>query len=280
MWKKYRSISLSCIAAALASLVLARSGEAQLEFPVPRAEAEFRQLMGFVRGFGEANKGDIELFRRWVLPFAPLDLQVGKASNAEAAALRNMYLGIAGAAFGVDAAKLTASFHCGPECTAGRRRELEEKLPKIDELVSRFRKLQGIDVVSVWGIHEQYRVNDFFKIGTQMNFTSPSPTMEFVPSGSWKPVADLETYLAPLKVPADAVHEIHSELAALSLAAIVREADGSIRVVRIGISDNESGLHFPVSGSETLKLGDKLPDGRDIEVLEEVRKGVVFYETT
>jgi hypothetical protein len=186
--------------------------------------------MGFVNGFGGENKGDGELFRRWSLPFAPMVLQVGKGSHEETSSLRNLYLGVAGAAFGVDAAKLAASFHCG--------------------------------------------------IGTQANVTFPSPKMGFLPSGAWKPVSEPESYFSSLGVSPASVREVLSEVVALSIAAVVRDLDWGIRVVRIGISDNEAGVHFPSTKSPKVKLGDKLRDGREIKFLQELGKGVVFYEST
>src|SRR4051812_2511349 len=123
------------------------------------------------------------------------------------------------------------------------------------------------------------RVNGLFKIGEQVKVTSPSATMAFLPSGAWQD-ADEDAYFRALGASPVAVREVLAELVRLSIAAVVREADGSIRVVRIGISDNESGLHYPSSPKASLKLGAKLPDGREIQILQELGRGAFFYESS
>jgi hypothetical protein len=65
-------------------------------FPVPRAEVEFRALMPFINGWARENHGDVELFKRWTLPYAPLDLQVLHGAPDEADTLRNYFFGLAG----------------------------------------------------------------------------------------------------------------------------------------------------------------------------------------
>ena len=264
---------------ALALLAAALPAEGKPEFPVARAEAEFRGLLAFVDGFGKQNEGNVELVRRWCLPFGPMDLQVGKASHEEAASLRNFYLGFVGAAFGVDTARLAESFHCGEACVAGRRRDLEAKRPRIQALVDDFRKLEGVNVVAAWGIKDQYRVNDLFKIEGQTNVTSPSAELGFVPSSSWKR-SSFDDYLASIGASPAAVQRVLSALTALSIAALVRQADGAIRVVRIGIGENESGLVFSSPKLPPLKVGAKLPDGRQIKILRDLKKGVFFYESS
>jgi len=132
-------------------LTVAPGARAQQRFPVPRAQQELIDLGGFAKGFGESHHGDATLFQHWVLPFAPLDLQVGKGTYDEASSLRGFYLGFVGAAFGVNPAKLANDFHCGPDCTRGRFDELSKNLPKIEKVVDAFRKLKGVDVLASWG---------------------------------------------------------------------------------------------------------------------------------
>jgi hypothetical protein len=134
---------------------------------VPRAKQELIDLAGFAKGFGETHHGDANLFQHWILPFAPLDLQVGKATHEEASSLRNFYLGYVGATFGVNPGKLANDFHCGPDCTHARFDELVGNLPKIEKVVDEFRKLKGVDVLASWGIKGQFRVNGLFKVFDQ-----------------------------------------------------------------------------------------------------------------
>lgn len=257
----------------------ARAADPQPRFPVARAQEEFVGLLHFVRGWGQSNRGDSELFRRWTLPYGPMDLQVAKANHDEASALRNLYLGFAGGVFGVDAAKMANSFHCGQTCIDSRRQDLESKVVRIEKLVGAFRKLKGVDILAQWGIPNEFRVNCLFKIFDQVRVSSPSPVMGFLPSSQWDH-ADPDSYITSLGASPSAVRAILSELTALSVAAIVRESDGSVRVIRVGISDNESGLHFLLGQKVPYRVGTKLTDGREITVLREIKSGILFYETT
>jgi hypothetical protein len=264
--------------AAFVVVAFVPGARAQPRFPVARAQQELIDLAGFAKGFGETHHGDAELFQRWILPFAPLDLQVGKATYDEASSLRNFYLGYVGAAFGVNPGKLANDFHCGPDCTRSRFDELAGNLPKIEKLVDGFKKLKGVDVLASWGIRGQYRVNGLFKIFDQTKVTAPSTVMGFVPSASWTP-GDADKYIASLGASPAAVRSVLAMQEALSIAALVREPGGDVRVIRIGIGDNEAGLLFPSGKQPALTRGARLPDGRQIVFLRAVKAPVVFYET-
>jgi hypothetical protein len=265
------------LAAALVVVAVVPAGGQQ--FPVPRAQQELIDLAGFAKGFGETHHGDADLFQRWILPFAPLDLQVGKATHDEASSLRNFYLGYVGAAFGVNPAKLANDFHCGPDCSRARFEELAASLPKVVKLVDAFKKLKGVDVLASWGIKGQFRVNGLFKVFDQTMVTSPSPVMGFVPSASWKP-GDVDKYIASLGVSPVAVRSVLAAQEDLSIATLVREPGGDVRVIRIGIGDNEAGLLFPSGKQPALTRGAKLADGRQVVFVREVKAPVLFYETS
>lgn len=265
----------------LVCLLADRPTFSQRKFPIPRAEREFTELLAFVDGWGSQNQGDVELFRHWALPFGPLDLQVTKSvGHNEASTLKNMYLGVAGAAFRVDAARLANSFHCGPACTSDRRDGLVKQLPSIERLVTAFRGAKGISIIANWGVRGEYRVNNLYKMGDRFNVTRASPVMGFVPSGTWVPIDGLETFLATLGSAPRQVQELIADLNSLSVAAVVREPDGAIRVVRVGISDNESGLYFAPASKEAPKVGESLRDGRKITFVQELKDGVFFYESS
>jgi hypothetical protein len=236
-------------------------------------------VAGFAKGFGETHHGDANLFQHWILPFAPLDLQVGKGTHDEASSLRNFYLGFVGQAFGVNAAKLANDFHCGPDCTRARFEELAGNLPKIERLVDAFKRLKGVNVLASWGIKDEFRVNGLFRVFGQTNVTTPSAVMGFVPSASWIP-ADPDKYITSVGASPSAVRSVLAEQKALSLAALVREPGGNVRVIRIGIGDNEAGLLFLSGKQQALARGAKLPDGRRIVFVREMKAPVVFYETT
>ncbi len=259
------------------AVVLASSIDAP-NFPVNRATNEFFALVPHVKGYCGAVRGDEEAFRHAVLPYGPMDLTVSKGSNEEAEILRNLYLGIVGAACGVDAQALVKGFHCGPSCTAARKSELLSKLAPIKEVVKEFASLRGIDLVSQWGIVGEYRVDNLFAMMGQVKETNPSPVMGFVPSASWTDVADLRSYLNHKGVSEKAFESMLRKLKVLSLAAVVREDEGK-RVVRVGIADNESGLLFLNIGARTPTVGQRTRGGRRYVVVQELEKNLVFYET-
>ncbi len=249
-------------------------------FPVPRAEPEFRKLLPFVRGWAQQNAGDEEFFKRWSLPFGPLSIQVTKGNHSEASSLKNLYLGVAGTAFKVDPMALANSFHCGPSCVEYRRADLKPKFARIEPLVSNFRALVRIRVIANWGMGDDFRVNDLFRMMGQQNLTQPSPIMGFVPSGVWTPVKDADEYMKSLGASPAKVREILREMRDLSLSALVADTGSVVRVVRVGIADNESGLLFATGDAAPHKKGYKLSDGREIILIEQLKPRVYFYETS
>lgn len=256
------------------------AGLLHAEGPVPRAEPEFRELLPFVQGWAQRNVGDEELFRRWSLPFGPLSLQVTKASHGEASSLKNYYLGVSAAAFKVDPLALANSFHCGPSCIEYRRADLKSKLYRIGPLVSKFRTAASIHVIANWGLGDDFRVNELFRVMGQQNLSEPSTIMGFVPSGVWHPVKDADGYFKSLGANPAKVREILNEMQNLSLAALVADTGSVVRVVRVGIADNESGLLFAPGDAAPYKKGDKLNDGRKVILIERLEQRVYFYETS
>jgi hypothetical protein len=180
-------------------------------FPVPRAEQEFQRLLPFVYGWAQQNAGDAELFKRWSLPFGPLSLQVTKANHREGSSLKNLYLGVSGAAFKVDPLALANSLHCGPSCVAYRRVDVKSKLPRIEPLVPHFRALTRVRIIANWGLGDDFGVNELFRIMGQQNVTQPSPIMGFVPSDVWHPVKDADEYIKSLGSSPAKVREILKE---------------------------------------------------------------------
>jgi hypothetical protein len=249
-------------------------------FPVPRAEPEFRELLPFIQGWAQQNGGDEELFKRWSLPFGPLTIQVTKANHGEASSLKNLYLGVSAAAFKVDGLSLANSFHCGPSCVEHRRADLKSKLGRIGPLVSQFRAAVRIHLIASWGMGDDFRVNELFRVMGQQNLTQVSPIMGFVPSGAWHPVKDADVYIKSLGANPVKVREILKEMHDLSLSAIVAETGSVVRVVRLGIADNESGIFFVPGDVAPYKKGDKLSDGREVILIEKLEPRVYFYETS
>src|SRR4029450_6715026 len=192
--------------------IIGLAGSLQAQgFPVPRAEPEFRKLLPFIHGWAQQNAGDEELFKRWSLPFGPLSLQVTKANHNEASLLKNLYLGVSGAAFKVDPRALANSFHCGPSCSEYRRADVQSKYPRIEPLVSHFRALAHIRIIANWGMGDDFRVNELFRIMGQQNLTQPSAIMGFVPSDVWHSVKDADGDIKSLGANTANVREILKE---------------------------------------------------------------------
>jgi len=250
------------------------------DFPVARAEPEFRALMPALTEWGQAHRGDTARFERWILPYGPLDLESRKGEHDECSILRNLYLGMAGRAFDVDPTLIAQSFHCGPECVGRRRADLQSKLPRIEAVVASFIKLTGVHLIAQWGTGDDFRVNDLYRIMGKQRETRPSFVMGFVPSGVWLPVEDADRYSRSLGAAPEAVPDLIREIGELSLSAVVRDPGDVLRVVRVGIADNESGLLFTTGDKPPHQKGDKLKDGREIILIEALKPRVYFYETS
>jgi hypothetical protein len=117
----------------------------------PAERDELRRLVPYAQASCEPIYGDQEAFRRAVLPYAPLSMTVSRTSAGESRALRNIFLGIAGRACGVDSAALAASFAGGAGCVGRRRADLVSKLSRVRAAVDAIRPLTGIKVLAQWG---------------------------------------------------------------------------------------------------------------------------------
>jgi len=207
-----------------------------------------------------------------------MDLTVSKGTWAESETLRNLYLGFVGAACKVDAAALARSFHCGSVCTADRRNGLVSNLERIKRVTKAFAALAGVDLVSQWGVRGEFRVNNAFTLMGQTNEAKPSPMMGFIPWDVWEHFSVIGEYLKTKHISEAAFNELLKEIKALSLAAVVREKR-AVRVVRVGIADNESGLLFLKHGEPLPVVGQGAEGGRRYVVIEQIEDGLVFYET-
>jgi hypothetical protein len=263
----------------LTSTLLLVALTAQTPFPVPRAEKEFNAAVLNAAAICQTVAGNVTQFQRAALPYGPLDLQVRNARGDEGDRLRNLWLGVAGAACSVDVAKLPKNFHCGERCLFSRRADLARKLPVLRAIVKDFRAARNVRILAQWGPGE-WRVNDLYRMrGGGLNEARPSEVMALVPSALWTRWDGLDAWAKKSKVDARKVEDLLARLGAVAVAAVVRDG-GDVRVIRIGIGDNESGLLFQADGAKPPKLGDTLPDGRTYVAIEPLAPGVVFYETT
>jgi hypothetical protein len=250
-------------------------------FPIPRAEQEFGALIPHLRGVSGTVRNDPKAFALAVLPYAPLDLQITKAQNYEEAdALRNIYLGVAGGITGIDSGELANSFHCGKNCVDYRKADVVGKLAGITKLVAEFKTVAQIKILANWGIKEEYRVNNVFHMMGQTNESLPSPVMGFIPSDKWRKLDTVEKYLEEIKVSKAKFDSLLAKVKEMSLAAVVADLNQSVRVVKVGVGDNEAGLLFVGKSSEKPRKGQKMSDGREYVYVEEIKPNVFYYETT
>lgn len=253
------------------------------EFPaeLSRAEAEFRGLLPMVHEWPDQDEGGERVFRRMALPFAPLYLEIrSAASHKEGSDLMNFFFGYVGAGFGVKPDELAHKFHCGRECIVRRRSALIDRLRQIEELVSIFRTMEKVRLLADWDTGDDLRINDLYRIAGRQRIARPSPVMGFVLSGTWEPVDSVDRYIESLGESPRKVRGVLKTMRKLGIAAIVRDAGGVVRVVKEGMSDNESGLLFTVSEGSEYILGEKMKDGREVRFVQKLGPNVYFYETT
>jgi hypothetical protein len=250
-------------------------------FPVPRAKQEFEALIPHLEGYGGSIRGNQKAFTLAVLPYAPLDLQVTKANtHEEASVLKNFYLGIASAASGIDSAVMANSFHCGQSCVEYRKTDVVGKLSQISELVNEFSATSQLEVIAQWGIKDEYRVNNVFHMMGQTNESLPSSVMGFIPSDKWRKLDTPEKYLEEIKLSKPKFDVLLTKIREMSLAVVARTSEGDIKVVRVGIGDNEAGLLFLKNPSKKPKKGQKMLDGREYIYIEEIKPNIFYYETS
>lgn len=214
-----------------------------------------------------------------IFPYGPLGLEVRKGSPAEADRIRNFHLGLAAAACGIPPAQVTAAFFCGPECPRNRRDHLVSQLPKLRAAVDVFDRLKPIDLISIWAPKGELRVNDVFVLDGETRQALPSARLGLVPSGVWKPWANLETYLSTINVKASEVTDLVQQMLGIGVSALVRETS-QIRLVAVGVGDNESGMLLLGPQASPPVLGGDSGNGREYVIVDEVAPRVWFYETS
>lgn len=251
---------------------------AEPSFPVPRALSEFRELIPYAQVFCEPIKGDFEAFRRAVLPYAPLDLVVSKASPQEAASLKGMFLGVAGRACDVNSTALAKSFQCGQDCVKGREQELRVKLRDIAALVEKFKVLGPLERVTQWGIVGEYRIDNVFVIRGKVLETEPGKVVGLIPSDAWHVLASPSIYLQRKRISESAFSAFLMGMKKLALVGMVRE-EQSVRFIGVGISSQESGLLFGDGSKIATRVGDRTNDGRLFTVVHLVQPTLWYYET-
>jgi hypothetical protein len=252
----------------------------QSPFPVARAEPEFRKILEHAISYAHMVENDERGFLAGVAPYGPIALTVsGDVTNDERRTLRNFYFGVAGRAAQIDPVKMTDSFHCGPDCIEHRKEMVWPYMAEVERLVSKFRDLRAVRLVSQWGLQDEYRVNDAFQMLGRVNEGKPTDKMGFLPSDVWRPWRSMDDYVRSIGGEPAAVKNLISGMRKIGFLAIVTDSTFGIRAIRFGMANNESGLMYSVGGRSTPRLGMEDGMGAKFVVVERVHDGLVYYET-
>jgi hypothetical protein len=246
----------------------------------PPGGAEFDHLIPHIAAACAIvrEKPDIWPFRAF--PYGPLGLDIRKAKTpAEADRSRGFFLGAAAGACGIPEDQVTAYFFCGPACPGNRRDHLVRQLAAVKALKKDFEGLPRARLISVWAPGDEFRVNDVFYMDGKAREAIPSPVMGFVPSGDWKTLPSLGAYARRIGIPESKIRDLTRRMRDIGLSALIRDTS-AIRLVGVGIGDNESGLLFPRPGAARPRVGAQWPDGRKLTIVEELAPGIFYYETT
>ena len=260
-------------------LTLALIDEGSASKP-PQRDIEFRKLMPFVTEACAVVKEDPRIFPYRSFTFGPFGLETRRASSPrEADDFRNFYLGLVGGACGMtDAAQLTAHFFCGPECPRNRREHFARQETDIRAIATEFERVPALRLIAVWAPKGELRVNDVFVMSGEVREAIPSPTMGFVPSGEWKSWPGLGAYLKTIGVAEDAVLALTQHVLAIGLSALMREPS-AVRLVGVGVGDNESGVVLTRSPSAVPAVGRVLSDNKTYSIVEKLAPDLYYYET-
>lgn len=263
------------LVAATTSSCLYRAGDQTL----PRARNELQNLAPYISEVCEPVRQDVGLWPFRSFPYGPLGLEVRRARTAiEADNTRNYALGMAAAACGIPSQRVTGYFFCGPDCTRNRRDHLAKQLVSIRRTLAAFEAFPEIRLISIWAPRGEVRINDLYLIDGTAREAIPSPEMGLVPSGNWRHWSSLGSYLSTKKAQEKDIEALTGQMRDIGLSALIKDANGT-RAVGVGVGDNESGLLFATPNDPLPRVGEKLLDGRQYSIVEQVGLNVFFYET-
>ena len=246
----------------------------------PPGGAEFDHLIPHIEAACAIVREKPDIWPYRAFPYGPLGLEIRKAKTpADADRMRGFFLGAAAGACGIPEDMVTAYFFCGPACPGNRRDHLVRQLAAVRALKKDFERLPSARLISIWAPGDEFRVNDVFYMDGKTREAIPSPVMGFVPSGDWKAWPSLAAYAQRIGIPESKIRDLTRQMQEIGLSALIRDKPG-LRLVGVGIGDNESGLIFPRPDAARPRVGAQWPDGRKYAIVEEVALGVFYYETT
>ncbi|WP_337881265.1 hypothetical protein [Rheinheimera sp.] len=244
-----------------------------------RGEEEYRLLIPHLMDACEVVRANPAIFPYRTFTFGPLGLEVRKASNAtEANELRNLHLGATAHACKLQAERITDYFFCGPLCAPSRKAHLIRQPERLRTLAQSFREINGLQLLSIWAPKDESRVNDLFVLSGTAKEAIPSAEMGFVPSGVWKTWPSRAAYLDSIAVTETQIDELTAQMRDIGLSALRREPEG-IRLVGVGVGDNESGVLLLNAGASRPKLSQPLTDFKQLSILDRVADDLYYYET-
>lgn len=250
------------------------------EFPVPRAEPEFIELLEVPRGFASQNDSSVVSILTAMQPYGPLDLQItGAATHKEISELKNFYFGVTTGILGISPNTLGVLIDCDKKCLRLRRNEIADNLPAFIEVADNFRSANGVKLVGAWGGNAMYRVNDVTQMGNMTLAAVPSVTMGFIPGGRFTEQASLQAALAEREIDPAKVTKLVDSMVNAGAVAVHYGTAGRVEVIRMGLVDNFSGVFFVDSGQAVPAKGDEHPGGGHFSTVERISDNAYFFET-
>ena len=177
------------------------------------------------------------------------------------------------------APKMANDFHCGSPCATSRIKEFIAQNQQISPPISKFLRLEKLNVISQWSVPGDFRINDTFVEHGTITAFSPAGLIGIVPNSAGKKAGSLPEATGLNASDINEARSIAVELASLHLAAIVRSPEG-IRVIRTGNADNQCGLLFKRLSAPEPKKGDDFGEGLEVVGVTMLAKDIYYFETT
>lgn len=268
------------LAGSLLAYLSCAGADEGVEFPVPRAEAEFQVLMDAPRGYASQGVPPLDRVLGAMMPYGPLDLQItGEATHNEISDLKNFYFGVSTQILGVSPSILNLVINCDMKCLTFRREDIAANLEAWASVAEAFRAAKGVNLLSAWGGRSAFRVNDVIKAGESVVVAVPSAQMGFIPGGRFIPQVSLDAALSERNIESTQVTPILEALMDAGAAAVHYGAGACVEVIKLGLVDNLSGVLFVAEGQAVPATGDEHPNGGHYSTIEKIAANAYFFET-
>jgi hypothetical protein len=268
------------LAGSLLAYLSCASADEGSDFPVPRAEAEFANLMDVPLGYASQGVPPLDRVLGAMMPYGPLDLQItGEATHKEISDLKNFYFGVSTQILGVSPSILSVVTNCNKKCLTFRREDIAAKLEAWAAVAEIFRVAKGVHFLGAWGGQTAFRVNDVINAGERVTVAVPSAQMGFIPGGRFIQQASLNAALSERNIESAQVIRILEAMADAGATAVHYGSAGCVEVIKIGLVDNLSGVLFVADGQAAPAKGDEHPNGGHYSTIEKIAANAYFFET-